>query len=180
MPTFDLIKNYPMNLRINFFFVFVLFFVNFSCKSEIKNAEIPTSVSVSEVPNSLSPMGEDVFLKMYNECTFIDYIWHDLPFSVSQSEKAAVQANVSFIGKLGMETTPAHCKSIGRKSYQINGDIFMDADIYFGPGCSYYIFLKDEKPIYLNQMTPQGDDFYRRLFESAMQQGQKIYEGQPQ
>lgn len=151
-----------------------------ACKSDKSSSNVnavPEAV-VDSKPNNLPPLGDEIFKKMYDECTFIDYLWHDLPFSVSQAEKAAVQANVSFISKSGLDVIPNNCKSIGRKSYQINGDIYLDADVYFTPGCRFYIFLKNEKPLYLNKMTAQGEDFYARLFTNAMKQGQKIIDSQ--
>lgn len=162
----------------NIFAIIVMTVVMLSCggdKNKSTNST-PDAQDAQRIPNSLPPLNQEVFNKMLNECTFIDYIWHELPFSVSQSEKQAVMTNVSFISSEGHDSTPAHCKSIGRKSYQINGDIFLDADIYFGgKGCNYYIFLKDEKPIYLNRMTDQGVGFYKRLFISAGEQRDKIF-----
>ncbi len=154
-----------------------------SCQEDKKSKSEHQSKQTTQVTtssdglkNTIPPLGQDVFGKMAAECTFIDYIWHDLPFSISQSEKSAVQNNILFISPEGVDEFPKHCKSIGRKSYQINGEIFLDADIYFGEGCNYYIFLRDEKPIYVNRIKKEGVAFYNQMFKRAMQQGQQMYD----
>ena len=154
-----------------------------ACKSEEKKVMENSAETTAEsqpvtefVENRLTPIGKGIFDTLYNNTTFIDYLWHDLPFSVSQADPAAVKANVTFISPNGLSKLPKHCKSIGRKSYQFNGDIFMDADIYFGDGCAYYIFIQDNKRMWLNQISEDGQKFYTHLIQSGLEQRQKAIE----
>lgn len=159
---------------IIFLSVFIL-----SCKNENQPSapvETNTSTQIEYIENKLPPLGQEVFDTLFKNTTFIDYIWHDLPFSVSQAEPEAVRTNVTFISANGINKVPKNCKSIGRKSYQFNGDIYLDADIYYGEGCAYYIFIKDNKPVYLNAITEEGQKFYANLIQSGMQQRQKVIE----
>lgn len=168
--------------RILILLVFVIQII--ACKeadNTIKDSKTTNKESIEStemVETGLQPMDKTEYDKLFANTTFIDYIWHELPFSVSQSEPDAVKANVSFISPNGFARVPKKCKSIGRKSYQFNGDIYLDADIYYGNGCAYYIFLKDNKPVYLNAISENGQKFYGHLFKSAMKTSEKIRNGE--
>ena len=65
----------------------------FSCKPEADK----TKPATSDVPPAAAPSGpaipglpQDVMIKLLNECTYIDYIFHVLPFSLSQSEDPSI------------------------------------------------------------------------------------------
>ena len=89
----------------------------------------------------------------------IDYIFNDLPFSLSQADKPSIQTNIAGISRNGV--TAIDCKPLGRIFYQFNGDIILEADIYFkAPACYFYIFIEEGKEIYANQMTPENVNFF--------------------
>ncbi|MBK8699568.1 MAG: hypothetical protein IPN29_08500 [Saprospiraceae bacterium] len=140
--------------------LFCLFFLS-SCKqaggNQTKKTEESTFIAV---------LPEEMKQKMLMEVDYIDYIWHDLPFSVSQEEKEGINTNIKFIGPESVSQIPAHCKSIGRKTYNIKGNTYMTADVYFSPGCAFYVFLDGEKPIYANKMTAQGINFYTQIINA--------------
>jgi len=89
----------------------------------------------------------------------IDYIFNELPFSLSQTDKPSIQTNIAGIGRDGV--TEINCKVLGRIFYQFKGEIILEADIYFKPpDCHFYIFFEDGSPIYANQMTPENVNFF--------------------
>ena len=110
--------------------------------------------------------------KMLREVDYIDYIFHDLPISVSQDEKESINSNIVFIKNEAVKSIPINCKAIGRKFYNIKGETYLAADIYFGEGCAVYIFLDGEKPVYANTMTEQGIAFYNNVIAAGKKQAQ--------
>ncbi len=164
-----------MRLYILFSFVFILF----SCKEKIKSnadvAEVPqqnANTTVDTKRSGLPAITIEIMKKMIAEVDYIDYIMHDLPFSISQDTKGDINSNIMFISNIPAGDVAASCKPIGRKFYNIKGETYMSADIYFSNGCSFYIFLDGEKPIYSAKFTKEGYNFYTQIIA----QGQKASE----
>lgn len=149
-----------------------------SCKQEKKQettppaaqngqtAAAPAQATGPEVPG----IPEMVMVKLLNECTFVDYIFKDLPFSLSQNEDPSIDQNISYIdinrpvGKL-----PTNCKATARKFFQIKGEIVYDVDVYLGQGCNFYVFVdKTNKPVYANYITADGVKFYMNVISQAV------------
>ncbi|MCZ2100825.1 MAG: hypothetical protein LC107_04720 [Chitinophagales bacterium] len=155
---------------------FGLFFIlglllNVGCKSDNKPASPTTQVqdnvdmSSPEIPG----VPEEVMLRLINECTFIDYIFSQLPFSLSQDEPPSIKQNILFIDYTKpVGRIPKHCKPDGRKFFQIQGEIVYDVDVYILNGCNFYVFVdKENKPMYANYITPEGMNFYNNTIKQA-------------
>jgi hypothetical protein len=110
-----------------------------------------------------------VLERLLNECTFIDYIFHKLPFSLSQSEGPSIDINISYIDfERPLGRIPTDCKPIGRKFFQISGEIVYDVDIYLTTNCKFYVFVdKKNKPMYANYITDEGVKFYAQMAQQA-------------
>jgi hypothetical protein len=144
----------------------ILILTWFSCKEDkqVEKVEKPTSnVSTIELPS----ISEELVKKLYEETDYIDYIFHDLPISVSMETKADIQTNVGMISTTPVGKIPANCKSIGRKFYNSKGNTLLGADIYFSSDCAFYVFLDGEKKLYANKMTEGGLNFYQKIIQQA-------------
>ena len=117
--------------------------------------------------NNLPPLPDQEYSQLYEECDFIDYIFFDLPFSLSQNEKPSIQQNVLFIGREGLSELPHGCKAMARKFFKIKGIIVLEADVFMDGKCNYFVFYKDGKAAYLNKMNQAGINFYNNLIEQA-------------
>lgn len=144
---------------------------NFSCLlliiailSNCKNQDRPSQA----VPEFPSLPAEDIKYLLANGDA-IDFIFHDLPFSVNQTEIPSIRTTLSGIG---LEPVyPSSCSSIGRMFVQVKGDIVLEGEIYFDNSeCHHYVFYKDKKPVYANQMRPNAIGFYNQLINSASNQ----------
>ena len=60
-----------------------------------------------------------------------------------------------------------NCKSIGRIFYEIDGNIEIEAEIYFSDQCQHFVFMKDNKRIYANNLTPEGVAHFKNIFKQA-------------
>ena len=138
---------------------------NNKAKPANSNAENTEQVESSNVTlTELPGVPTEQLAHLWNNCEFVDYIFHNLPFSLSQSETPAIQANLNFIstkaaGKIDLKS----CKPMGREFFQVNGEIVMEADVYYSPNCYFYVFVKDEKPIYANKISQSGMAFYHQI-----------------
>lgn len=154
-----------MNQKLTILLLAILWI---SCTSKAdKTEKIATAPASKEKVLDVPPITNDMINKMINEVDYIDYIFHNLPISVSQDEKASINSNIVFIKNEAVKSIPLDCKPIGRKFYNIKGETYLTADIYFGKGCAVYVFLEGEKPIYANAITEQGITFYNQILEAG-------------
>lgn len=163
---------FKMNIFYLLFLIGLVSIVSCNSKSEQK-ATSTTTPAITPVAEDLGPeipgVPEEVLLKLFEECTFIDYIFHKLPFSLSQNEDKSIKQNISFIDYARpLKHIPKNCKPIARKFYQIKGEIVYEADMYLDKDCKFYVFIdKSNKPIYANYMTEAGIKFYAGIAQQA-------------
>jgi len=119
--------------------------------------------------NTLPSLTKELMQKIAKSCDYIDYIFYNLPISISQDEKSAIMSNINFISRETLGDYSSSCKSMGRKSFQSDGEIILEADIYLDKanGCFFYIFLEDGKPAYANKISKDGINFYFNVFGQA-------------
>ena len=168
---------YIMRNSIHSFFMFValsLVFLQCSTKDKNANAGTPEQITNNKA-NTLPPLPQAEYSMLIEKCDFIDYIFIDLPFSLSQSEKESIQQNIQFIDRNGVESIPSGCKPLARQFFKIKGDIVLEADVFMDQNCRHFIFYKENKAVYANKMAQSGINFYNNLIEQAaklQQQGQ--------
>lgn len=109
---------------------------------------------------------------LFDNCSFIDYVFADLPVSISQEEKSSIQQMISYFKNEAPLMLNPNCKPTGRSFYQINGEIVLEADFYFSMGCTYYVFFIDNKPMYSGIMSTQGITFFNKMLSSVSSGGQ--------
>ncbi|MFT6333418.1 MAG: hypothetical protein ACJATI_000145 [Halioglobus sp.] len=152
-----------------------------SCNSDPKksSATILTAQESTKIASKfkLPSLPQSEMVRLFQEATFIDYIFYDLPFSISQDNQPSIHANLKLISTGVLDDLPMHCKPIGREFFQINGEIVHEADLYFSDGCYGYVFLKDEKPTYANKLTEAGMKFYTNIINQSNQIKNKAIDG---
>ena len=99
---------------------------------------------------------------LWNNCTYIDLVFYDLPFSMSVDNQPGIRSNLIMIANKQVSQNP-NCKSIGRVIYQVDGNIVMEADMFYGEGCNYFVFYKNDKPVYANSMTADGVKYFTNI-----------------
>lgn len=152
-----------------FIFVTPLILLLNACgdKPAHKSTAALTEINNQQIVIGLPPMPVDVYNQLFDNCDNIDYIFHELPISVSQDEKAAAQQTIGFIGEGPFKTRDATCKPIARKFFKFQGQEMLAADVYFSDKCKGYIFFKDNKPVYANQISASGVNFYNNIIAQA-------------
>lgn len=143
-----------------------------SCGGDSKKATTHSTTQPAlqyKFENTLPALPQSVMEQLFREATYVDYIFYDLPFSLSQDNQASIHANLKLISSVGLENLPQGCKPIGREFFHIGGEIAYEADLYFSSGCIGYVFLKDEKPIYGSKLTEEGMKFYTNIISQSKQ-----------
>lgn len=143
-------------------------------KTSTTQAEIPPAAAAAKpgVKNqvALESVPRKVIMDLWNSCTYIDYIFHDLPFSMSQDETESIQANLNYIATEPQAYIPNNCKPMARQMFHVGGDIVLECDVYLSDNCQFYVFVENEKPKYANKMTPDALKFFGTMFSKVDQQ----------
>ena len=162
------------------FFLAIIFSVtackNDSPKSTTKPTQQPSVAAVASKPG-YPRIPNELMLKMWEEGQMIDYVFHDLPFSMNQNELASIRTNMTYISEKALDKIPNNCKPIARQFYQVNGEIVFEGDIYFTEGCRFYVFFVDGKAQYGNYMSDAGIQFFNNMIAQAMNARQNVGQG---
>jgi hypothetical protein len=109
-----------------------------------------------------------VLENLWENCDFVDYVYYELPISASLDNKASIQSSIQHIA--GSPAAKINgCKAIGRVFYQIEGENVLQGDIFFGRGCTYFLWL-DSKGKYFagNLMMDSAMKFFASNIQAAM------------
>ena len=82
------------------------------------------------------------------------------------NNKGSIQQTLTHVSQT-VPVLDSSCKSIGRVFYEINGETEIEAEIYFTDKCKYFVFMKDNKRIYANDLTPDGIAHFQNIFKQA-------------
>lgn len=158
-------------LRIFTFLILSVFII--SCVGESKKDAVITKGNDTPTiaSNKLNVPGlpQGVMEQLFKEATYVDYIFYNLPFSLSQDNQASIHANLKLISAEPLKSLPVNCKPIGREFFHIGGEIPYEADLYYSDGCYGYVFIKDNKPLYANKLSTEGMKFYTNIVNQASQ-----------
>lgn len=161
-----------LNMRLLLFFILALSFIQCdNKKKEQTDTDIPTDTSVStSVPASnFMSIPREKMESLWNNCTSIDFIVIDQPYSISANDQ---QQSRAFLRHVSTDlATPLNtCKKTATISYLGSDGILLDADLYFADlntGCNYFVFYEDGKIKYANKITQEGYDYYKQIFGSV-------------
>jgi hypothetical protein len=135
---------------------FVILLVSCKSTTDGKNEKPATNDPILPI----MPIQQQSYL--FENVEMIDYIFNDLPFSLSQTEKPSIQAKIAGISQ--EPVTEGNCKAMARVFFQVRGEIVSEADLFFSPpDCQHYIFYEDGKAIYANKMGPSNIQFYSQF-----------------
>lgn len=131
--------------------------------------ESETKSKTEQVENTLQPLPIIELQRLFEDATYVDYIFYDLPFSISQSDQASIRQNILLIGQNMPTSISERCKPLGREFFHVGGDIVWEAEVYHSNNCYGYVFLKDGKAVYANAFSDEGKKFYANLIAQGKQ-----------
>ncbi len=110
------------------------------------------------------PLPKHIYDQIYKYADYLDVMFEDLDFSMSQDNNASIR---SFLGHINLKRTPAvksSCKPMGHVVFLKKGNPIIEADFFHSPGCYYFLFYDEQgKPLYANSMTDMGIRFFDDL-----------------
>jgi len=128
---------------------------------EMLNAK-NTEVKVSTLPS----ITFEEMKQIYEGADFIDIIFYNVDFSMSVNNKANIQRMVGFVST-NVASINRDCKPMGRIFFQKNGELMVEADMYYDDQCRYFVFQKNGKAAYANVITPEGQAYFAKIFSQV-------------
>ncbi len=151
------------------FFFLTLLMLALSCKNDSNTTTIQAPTKATSNVDVPPPVPTEKLIELYESCDYIDFIFANLPFSISQEEKASIQQTIRHIDQNPPTAIDPNCPYFAQQIFQVDGEIFMDAKIFFQDGCTYYLFYEDGKAIYSASFTNEGIKFYNNIIAQAKQ-----------
>ena len=121
-----------------------------------------TDVKVSSLPS----ITFEEMKVIYEGADFIDIIFYNVDFSMSINNKTNIQKRVGFVSTKVAQINP-NWKAMGRIFFQKNGEMLAEADMYYDDQCRYFVFQKNGKAAYANDITPQGQAYFAKIFSQV-------------
>lgn len=153
----------------------VLFFLICAATLFVNCKPDPSSPSTTKSTGTFSPNGitAEYVQLIVDSCSHVDMIFNDFPISISQTEESSIIGDLTYLSPNTISSIPANCKPLGRKVYNGNGRVLIEADLYFSEECQFMIFIQNEKALFGNQMNEKGINFYNNLLVQVQEQYNK-------
>lgn len=156
---------------------FILSFLALVLMTHCKNNSVPsqkTSVATPSPPVvTLPSIPLDTMQMLWEKCDYVDYLFYQLPISMSLNEQTSIRYSLRQVAAEPAPLKP-ECKPIGRIFFQVKGENAAEADIYFSPGCTYFVFYENGKKTYSNYMTQEGIQYLNNQLMQAKALRQKV------
>ena len=168
--------NHNMNTRI-LLFLFMSLAV-FSCKNNEgtteKKQDEPQQTTATATPAEALPLPPLEKLEyLFENCTHVDYVFYDLPFSMSMDDQGSIQRTLAHIST-SVAPEKADCKPMGRIFFDVGTTTELQAEFFFSPGCVYFIFYEDGKKKYSSFITPDEVKYMNNYLAQANSQRQQL------
>lgn len=139
-----------------------------ACKAEspknISSSPAQASATAAQVPPAIPA---EKLIDLYESCDYIDIIFRDLPFSISQEDKPSIQQTIRNINNVAPTSINTSCTYFAQQIFQEDGEIVLDAKIFFQETCTYYLFYENGVEKYSGSFTPDGIKFYNNILAQA-------------
>lgn len=109
----------------------------------------------------------DTLSMLWEKCDYVDFVFYNLNFSMSQNEKVGIQSTLRHIAE-DVPVINENCAPVGRIFFQVDGRNALEGDFFIGENCLYYIFYENGKKTYANSMTEMGKNFFSNIFSQMM------------
>lgn len=158
------------------FYSIMLVLILASCNQDKPTQPIATTPPPATPAATLPSVPLADLEKLWQEGTQVDYIFYNYPFTMSLSEKPAVQSAVRHISEAPAPLKP-ECKAMGRVTYQIMGEITLEGEFFFNQGCTYFVFEKNRVKTYANYMTDDAIKYFNGQIQQAIQLQKQMEQG---
>ncbi|MDX1685093.1 MAG: hypothetical protein R3275_07640 [Saprospiraceae bacterium] len=132
-----------------------------SCQSDSKQNKDAAQKNPDSIIN-LPPLPEADRMQLYKKTIAIDVIAYNQGISMSYNDPGSIQPVLAMI-KPGQGVWKKQCKPVGRISFMYDTGLGEEAEMLIHQGCKTFVWLKDGKKAYMNELTDDGLSFFTRF-----------------
>lgn len=127
------------------------------CGSDASDQQTPAPPDTPET-YPLAPAG--LTDSLADVLTSIDFIFHELPISMSVSERSGIRNLMTHFTPGEPQVVNHGCQPIGRITYVASGEVLYFGDLYFAATCSFVRFYtKNMAPTFTMKLNHRGMEF---------------------
>ncbi len=130
------------------------------------STEVPSKPAVNATQAGLPSITLEEMQILYDQADYIDLIFYNMDFSMSVNDKSNVQRVVTFVDK-SQPNPNFTCPTMGRIIFQKNGEILIEGDMHIDKECSHFVFFKDGKKAFANNISDQGKAYFNQIFSQV-------------
>lgn len=152
------------------FLLLALFLLGACTEASKEKKQDNTNQTVSTIApqpiETLPSIPVSIMQTLFDKCDHVDYLFYESNFSMSMDSRSSIQQTLTHISE-SVPVLNKNCKSIGRVFYEIDGNTEIEAEIYYSNECQHFVFMKGNKRIYANSLTPDGVAHFKNVFQQA-------------
>jgi len=145
--------------------VILLFAGLLGCGNNKTSGTAPAEETVEQT-SSYPALPLEKMEELYSQVDYIDFVFYYTNFSMNQSDEASIKATMRHVSTETPVMDPS-CQPIGSLFFQSQGQELIQAELYFTEKCVFFIWLVNGQRTYANKMTPNGFQFYQKVFQSG-------------
>lgn len=154
-------------------YLFLIFAILTACNTaDTKTSSSQKKETKNTKREALPFLNDATLVKIYDECEGIDITYFDYPVSMS-SNADNTKSFISMISQEKMYADQLMKKATGIMNFNIDGDIFIDANFYLNikKNTGYFEFIKDKKKYY-HPIKPDGIHVFMQPIDMVQQKQQ--------
>lgn len=139
-----------------------------SCNGSQTNSSENATTEVAAAPKATLPVPETAFLTdIFERVDYIDFVFDKTNFSISVTDKANAQRNVTYLTQSAVEDV--NCTPyMGRMYFNSEGVGMATAQIHYDDACKYFIFVDSkQRPKSACVMSDAGLAFFENIFKQV-------------
>lgn len=148
-----------------------------SCKNDNLNQRakpstlpsLPQNEMLQAEEKQLPSISQEFMTDLFVQCDYIDFVFYELPFSMSFDNLKTIQSTMSWIST-SVPILSKNCKPIGRMVYQSKGEILVEAEMIISESdaCGHIVWIVDGKPTYANRYNINGKNYMLGLINQNL------------
>jgi len=130
----------------------------------------PPAKALQEEEIQLPSVSQEFITDLFSRCDYIDFVFYELPFSMSFDNPNAIQTTMTWIST-SVPVLTKNCKPLGRMVYQSKGEIIVEAEMIVSEAneCGHVVWIVDGKRTFANRYNLNGKNYMLGIIKQGQQ-----------
>ncbi len=143
--------------------------------TDAPSAETPETSTTSASVDMYPSFSFDSLKYLWEHCDYLDVLYYNLPASMSMTDTNSIRQMLSIIAAAPAPRRTDCGPAIGRLFFQIDGENYAQADLYFSDKCKFFVFIYDKgKPRWGNLLTDRGVAYFQNSIGQILDMSKNV------